>query len=382
MELTEEQRLIRDTVGALAQARFAPAAASADKEYRPPVENLKVLAEHGYTGVFLPESHGGAGLGMLETVLIVEQLARSCANTAMLFSCTDGATPRAILHIGSEAVKHRYLPAFARAERYAAWSMSEANAGSDVGNVQTRAVLRGDHYVLNGSKLWCSGAQVADVFLVLVRLSDEPGMKGVGAVLVERGTPGFSVGRHLDLLGLRGTGMAELVFQDCPVRADNLLLPAGRMKDLLQVFDADRIIGNPPICLGLAHAALVQAVQHLKDRVQFGRPLADNQGLQWKLADMAIDLEAARALVYEAAASLDRGQHSVAQVSIAKTYANEMAVRVTNQAMQLAGAFGLSEEYPFERYFRDARGMSIGYGTTEIHRNAIAREILKGNYLA
>lgn len=382
MELTEEQRLIRDTVGALAQARFAPAAASADKEYRPPIENLKVLAEHGYTGVFLPESHGGAGLGMLETVLIVEQLARSCANTAMLFSCTDGATPRAILHIGSEAIKRRYLPAFAQAERYAAWSMSEANAGSDVGNVQTRAVLRGDHYVLNGSKLWCSGAQVADVFLVLVRLSDEPGMKGVGALLVERGTPGFSVGRHLDLLGLRGTGMAELVFQDCQVPADDLLLPAGRMKDLLQVFDADRIIGNPPICLGLAHAALAQAVQHLKDRVQFGRPLADNQGLQWKLADMAIDLEAARALVYEAAASLDRGQHSVAQVSIAKTYANEMAVRVTNQAMQLAGAFGLSEEYPFERYFRDARGMSIGYGTTEIHRNAIAREILKGNYLA
>lgn len=382
MELTEEQRLIRDTVGALAQARFAPTAANADKEYRPPIENLKVLAEHGYTGAFLPESHGGAGLGMLETVLIVEQLARSCANTAMLFSCTDGATPRAILHIGSEAIQRRYLPAFAKAERYAAWSMSEANAGSDVGNVQTRAVLCGDHYVLNGSKLWCSGAQVADVFLVLVRLSDEPGMKGVGALLVERGTQGFSVGRHLDLLGLRGTGMAELVFQDCQVPAENLLLPAGRMKDLLQVFDADRIIGNPPICLGLAHAALAQAVQHLKDRVQFGRALADNQGLQWKLADMAIDLEAARALVYEAAASLDRGQHSVAQVSIAKTFANEMAVRVTNQAMQLAGAFGLSEEYPFERYFRDARGMSIGYGTTEIHRNAIAREILKGNYLA
>ena len=177
MELTEEQRLIRDTVGALAQARFAPAAASADKEYRPPIENLKVLAEHGYTGVFLPETYGGAGLGLLETVLIVEQLARSCANTAMLFSCTDGATPRAILHIGSDDIRRRYLPAFARAERYAAWSMSEANAGSDVGNVQTRAVLRGDHYVVNGSKLWCSGAQVADVFLVLVRLSDEPGMK-------------------------------------------------------------------------------------------------------------------------------------------------------------------------------------------------------------
>ncbi|HYG45515.1 MAG TPA: acyl-CoA dehydrogenase family protein [Bordetella sp.] len=382
MELNEEQRLIRDTVRALAQKQFAPAAARADKEYRPPVENLKVLAEHGYTGIFLPESYGGAGLGLLETVLVVEQLARSCANTAMLFSCTDGATPRAILQIGSEAVRRRYLPAFAKAELYAAWSMSEANAGSDVGNVQTRAVRQGGHYVLNGSKLWCSAAQVADVFLVLVRLSDEPGMKGVGAVLVERGATGFSVGRHLDLLGLRGTGMAELVFQDCQVPAENLLLPAGRMKDLLQVLDADRIAGNPPICLGLAQAALAQAVQHLKDRVQFGRPLADNQGLQWKLADMAMDIEAARALVYGAAVGVDCGRHSVAQVSMAKTYANEMAVRVTNQAMQLAGAYGLSEEYPFERYFRDARGMSIGYGTTEIHRNSIAREILNGNYPA
>lgn len=381
MELTEEQRLIRDTVRALAQKQFAPGAAAADKEYRPPVENLKVLAEHGYTGIFLPEAYGGAGLGLLETVLVVEQLARSCANTAMLYSCTDGATPRAILQIGSEAARRRYLPAFAKAELYAAWSMSEANAGSDVGNVQARAVRQGDHYVLNGSKLWCSGAQVADVFLVLVRLSDEPGMKGVGAVLVERGAPGFSVGRHLDLLGLRGTGMAELVFQDCRVPVENLLLPAGRMKDLLQVLDADRITGNPPICLGLAQAALAQAVQYLKDRVQFGRPLADNQGLQWKLADMAMDIEAARALVYGAAAAMDQGRHSVAQVSIAKTYANEMSVRVTNQAMQLAGACGLSQEYPFERYFRDARGMSIGYGTTEIHRNSIAREILKGSYL-
>ncbi|MBO1114079.1 acyl-CoA dehydrogenase family protein [Bordetella petrii] len=381
MELTEEQRLIRDTVRALAQKQFAPGAAAADKEYRPPVENLKVLAEHGYTGIFLPEAYGGAGLGLLETVLVVEQLARSCANTAMLYSCTDGATPRAILQIGSEAARRRYLPAFAKAELYAAWSMSEANAGSDVGNVQARAVRQGDQYVLDGSKLWCSGAQVADVFLVLVRLSDEPGMKGVGAVLVERGAPGFSVGRHLDLLGLRGTGMAELVFRDCRVPAENLLLPAGRMKDLLQVLDADRITGNPPICLGLAQAALAQAVQYLKDRVQFGRPLADNQGLQWKLADMAMDIEAARALVYGAAAAMDQGRHSVAQVSIAKTYANEMSVRVTNQAMQLAGACGLSQEYPFERYFRDARGMSIGYGTTEIHRNSIAREILKGSYL-
>jgi butyryl-CoA dehydrogenase len=379
-ELNDEQRLIRDTVRALAAEHFAPGAAAADRQYKPPIGNVKTLAKHGYTGVFMPEVFGGSELGLLETVLIVEELARACANTAILFSCTDGATPRAILEIGSDEQKARYLPRFAKGELLAAWSMSEPNAGSDVGNVQTKAVLDGDHYVVNGSKLWCTGAQVSDLFLVLVRLDPAPGIRGVGALLIERDTPGFSIGKHLDLLGLRGTGMAELVFQDCRVPASNLLLPAGRMRDLLRVLDADRITGNPPICLGVAEAAFTSIVQHLKDRNQFGRPLAENQGLQWKLADMAIDIEAARALLYRAAKRVDAGKGSIVDTSVTKTYVNEMAVRVTNQAIQLAGACGLSEEYPYERHFRDVRGMSIGYGTTEIHRNSIAREILNGNY--
>jgi alkylation response protein AidB-like acyl-CoA dehydrogenase len=378
--LNEEQRLIRDTVRALAHEHFAPKAAAADRDYKPPIENMKVLADHGYTGIFMPSEYGGAGLGLMETVLVVEQIARYCANTAMLFSCTDGATPRALMHLGSEAQKKRYLPRLVKGELFAAWSMSEANAGSDVGNVQTKAVRDGDHFVINGSKLWCSAAQVADLFLVLVRLDAAPGLRGVGAVLVERGTPGFSIGKHLDLLGLRGTGMAELVFEDCRIPAENLLLPAGRMRELFSVLDADRIVGNPPICLGIAEAALENVVQHVRDRSQFGAPLADNQGLQWKLADMAIDIEAARALLYRAAARVDQGEGSIVDTSITKTYVNQMAVRVTNEAMQLAGAYGLSEEYPYERYFRDARGMSIGYGTTEIHRSSIAREILNGRY--
>ncbi|MES2535027.1 MAG: acyl-CoA dehydrogenase family protein [Pseudomonadota bacterium] len=378
--LTEEQRLIRDTVRTLAREHFAPNAAAADRDRKPPIENIKVLAKHGYSGVFLPEQYGGSGLGLLETVLVVEQLARSCANTAMLFSCTDGATPRALMHLGTDEQKKRYLPQLAKGELFAAWSMSEANAGSDVGNVQTKAVRDGDHYVINGSKLWCTGAQVSDLFLVLVRLDAAPGLRGVGAVLVERGTPGFTVGKHLDLLGLRGTGMAELVFEDCRIPAGNLLLEAGRMRELFGVLDADRIVGNPPVCLGIAEAAFENIVQHLRDRTQFGRPLADNQGLQWKLADMAIDIEAARALLYRAAARVDQNDGSIVDTSITKTYVNQMAVRVTNEAMQLAGAYGLAEEYPYERHFRDARGMSIGYGTTEIHRSSIARELINGNY--
>lgn len=378
--LSEEQRLIRDNVRALARERFAPGAAAADKQYRPPVENLKVLADHGYTGMFMPVVYGGSELGLLENVLVVEQLARYCANTAMLFSCTDGATPRAILGIGSQEHKRKYLSRIVKGELLTAWSMSEPNAGSDVGNVQTRSVREGDEFVINGSKLWCTAAQVSDLFLVLVRLDASPGMRGVGAVLVERGTLGFTIGKHLDLLGLRGTGMAELVFENCRIPAANLFLPAGRMRELLGVLDADRISGNPPVCLGIAQSAFENIVAHVKERQQFGKPLAENQGLQWKLADMAMDIEAARALLYRAAMRVDEGHASIADTSITKAYVNQMAVRVTNEAMQLAGAYGLSEEYPYERYFRDARGMSIGYGTVEIHRSSIAREILSGRY--
>ncbi len=378
--LSEQQRLIRDNVRALAQEQFAPEAAAADRQYKPPIENVKVLSKHGYTGMFMPAEYGGSGLGLLENVLVVEQIARYCANTAMLFSCTDGATPRAILGVGSEEQKLKYLPRIVKGDLLTAWSMSEPNAGSDVGNVQTKAVRSGDEFVINGSKLWCTAAQVSDLFLVLVRLDATPGMRGIGAVLVERGTPGFTIGKHLDLLGLRGTGMAELVFDNCKIPAANLFLPAGRMRELLGVLDADRISGNPPVCLGIAQAAFENIVRHVKERHQFGKPLAGNQGLQWKLADMAMDIEAARALLYRAATRVDEGHPSIVDTSITKAYVNQMAVRVTNEAMQLAGAYGLSEEYPYERYFRDARGMSIGYGTVEIHRSSIAREIISGRY--
>ena len=378
--LTEEQRQIRDSVRDLARERFEPLAAAADKQYKPPVDNLKVLAEYGYLGMWMPSEYGGSELGLLENVLVVEQLARYCANTAMLISCTDGATPRAILGIGRDDHKKKYLAKIAKGEVLTAWSMSEANAGSDVGNVQTRAVREGDQFVVNGSKLWCTAAQVADLFLVLVRLDSTPGMKGVGAILVERGTQGFTIGNHLDLLGLRGTGMAELVFDNCRIPAENLFLEAGRMRELLGVLDADRISGNPPVCLGVAESAFENIVQYVKERKQFGHPLADNQGLQWKLADMAIDIEAARALLYNAARRVDAGNPSIVDTSITKAYVNQMAVRVTNEAMQLAGAYGLSEEYPYERYFRDVRGMSIGYGTVEIHKGSIAREVLGGRY--
>lgn len=380
--LTEEQILLRDTIRQIAEENFRDKAAETDRTFHPPVENIRLLAEQGFTGTFVPEEYGGLGLGVLDNALIYEQIARYCASTAILISVTDGATPRAILHLGTEEQKRRYLPKFVTGELFSAWSMSEAEAGSDLGALKTHAVLEGDSYRLNGSKMWCSCAQVADLFLVLVRMSDAKGLAGIGGLLVERDTPGFTVGKHLDLIGLRGTGMAPLFFDDCRVPAENMLFPAGGMRDLLNVFNADRIAGNPTICLGVASSALNEAADYVATRRQFGQTLGDFQGLRWKLADMAIDLEAARTLVYRAAAKIDRGDFDPIDASIAKTFTNEAAIRITDAAMQLAGAYGLSAEYPFERYYRDVRGMAIGYGSTEIHRNNIGRAVVDGSYRA
>jgi alkylation response protein AidB-like acyl-CoA dehydrogenase len=374
--LTDQQQLLRDTARQIAEKHFHDGAARADREFRPPIENIRMLAQHGFTGTFIPEEFGGPGLGVFETTLVIEQVARSCANTAMLMSVTDGATPRAILHLGTDAQKRRYLPKFVTGELFSAWSMSEAEAGSDLGAMKTRAVRDGEIYRLSGSKMWCSCAQLADLFLVLTRIGDADGIAGIGALLVDRETPGLTVGKHLDLLGLRATGMAPLYFDDCRVPVENLLVPAGGMRDLLQVFNADRVSGNPSICLGVAASALNAAADYVAQRRQFGQPLGDFQGLRWKLADMAIKLEAARALVYRAARLIDDNCSGPVDASIAKTFANETAIQITDSAIQLAGAFGLSQEYPFERYFRDVRGMAIGYGTTEIHRNIIGKSII------
>lgn len=377
-ELTDEQRIMVRTAGEIAEEKFRPVAAKWDREGEPPVPNLKILAENGFLGMCVPETYGGAGVSTVDFVLVLEQIARACANTAMMMGCADGATPRAILRLGSEELKRRYLPGIVTGEWMPAWGMSEPNAGSDIGAIETRATLDGDSYVLNGAKLWCSGARVANLFLVFVRLNQEKGLRGVGAILIERDTLGFTIGKHIECMGLRGTGMAELVFEDCRVPSGNLLLPAGAMKLLLSVFNADRIATNPPICLGAAAAAYDLAIAHLSERKQFGRPLADFQGLQWRLADMAIDLEAGRSLLMQAARRVDAGTLRAYDASIAKTYINEMSVRVTNGVIQMLGASGYAVEFPAERHFRDARGLSIGYGTTEIQRNMIAQDALSG----
>jgi alkylation response protein AidB-like acyl-CoA dehydrogenase len=381
-ELTDNQEMIRGTVRGLAEKHFRPKAAEVDRTRRAPLENIKLLAEHGFTGLFISEEYGGPGLGLVEIVIVVEELARCCANTALLAGTTEGAAPRAIFYLGNEAQRRSLVPKLTSGEFFCGWGMSEPNAGSDLGSMQCKAVRHGNDYVVNGTKMWCTAAQFAEIFVVFARLTDDPGLKGIGALLVPRDAPGFKIGKHIGLVGLHGTGMAELVFEDCRVTADNLLLPPGHLRTLLPVFNADRIATNPPICLGIAQAAFEAAVKHCKERVQFGQPIAKQQGIQWRLADMAIDLEAGRALLYRAAGRSQAGKAPAIDASIVKVFVNEMARRVTDQSLQLFGAYGLSEEFPMERMVRDVRGLSIGYGTTEIQRNTIAHEILEGRYVS
>jgi butyryl-CoA dehydrogenase len=380
VEFTAEQRMIQQTARELAETHFKPGAAAADRNYEPPLRNLPLLAKAGFTGMFVPAKYGGAELGNFEALLIFEQISRYCANTAMLLGCTGGGATNALTFLGTEEQRQSYLPKFVKGELLGGWGMSEPDAGSDVGNLHTRAELDGDSYVINGSKIWCTAAQLAGVFMIVVRLTDAPGLRGAGAIIIDRDTPGFTVGKHLDLIGLRGTGMAPLFFENCRVPAKNLIVGAGEIRKLFEILNTERIVSNPSLCLGIAQAALDDAVKFTKERKQFGRSVSDFQGIQWKLADMAIQIDAARALIYRAAQRADAGNSQITDGSITKVFLTEMAIKVTDTAIQLAGAYGLSEEYPFERYYRDVRGFAIGYGTNEIQRNMIAREVLEGRF--
>ena len=378
--LTDEQRLIRDSVRALARERFAPGAARADREYRPPVENLGVLAAHGYTGLFIPEAYGGAGLGLMENVLVAEAIARSCANTAILFSCTDGATPRALLGLGSEAHKRKYLPRIVKGEVLTAWSMSEPNAGSDVVSMKLRADFKGDRWVLNGSKMWITNGPDADTLVVYAKTEPELGARGVTAFLIEKGMKGFSIAQKLDKLGMRGSHTGELVFQNVEVPEANILggLNMGA-KVLMSGLDYERAVltGGP---LGIMQSVMDNVIPYIHDRKQFGQSIGEFQLIQGKVADMYTVLQAGRSFAYTVAKNLDLlGTDHVRQVrkdcASVILWTAEKATWMAGEGVQIFGGNGYINEYPLGRLWRDAKLYEIGAGTSEIRRMLIGREL-------
>lgn len=375
-ELNEEQRLVRDMVRDLARDEIAPRAAEVDKSEEFPAQNIRRMAELDLLGLPYPERYGGGGGDYLSYAIAVEEIARACGSTALSYAAHVSLGCGPIYDFGTEAQKAKWLPRLCRGEGLAAFGLTEPEAGSDAGATRTTAVRDGDFYVLNGSKMWITSGAIADVVVCTAKTDPDSGTRGISCFLVEKGTPGFLPGKNEPKMGLKGSVTSALAFENCRIPADNLLGQEGEgFRQMLITLDGGRIsIGA--MALGLAQAAFDEAVRYAKERVQFGQPIAKFQAIQWMIADMTTQIEAARLLVYRAAWLKDQGLPFAKQAAVAKLFASEMSERVCRDAIQIHGGYGYMQEYAVERMYRDQRLCAIGEGTNEIQRLVIARHVL------
>ena len=376
-ELTDEQQLIRDAVREFAEAEVAPIAAELDRDHRFPGELLPKLAEMNLMGMPYPEKAGGAGADYLSYVIAVEELSRACASTGVIVSAHTSLATWPIFKFGTEAQKDRYLHDMASGHRLGAFALTEPAAGTDAGAGTATATLHADGYALNGSKMFITNAPYAEVYIVFAKTDPERGTRGISAFVVEKDTPGFSVGEAEHKLGIRGSSTPPIYFSDCRVPKEALLGGEGDgFKIAMQTLDGGRI-GISAQALGIAQAALDASIAYAKERVQFGKPIAALQAIQWMIADMATEVDAARLLVYRAASCVDNGQPYSTEGAMAKLFASEVATRVAGKAIQIHGGYGYTESYPVERNYRDAKITEIYEGTSEVQRMVIARNALR-----
>jgi alkylation response protein AidB-like acyl-CoA dehydrogenase len=372
-QLTPEQRDLQQLVRTIAQQELKPLADRWDRTHEFPWDSMRALAKAGVLGLTIPERYGGIGASWFEAVLAIDEVARACYQTAMAVLGELGVQTQALVHYGSDAHKERYLPAVARGELICAICMTEPDAGSDVGAIVTRASVVPDGYIVNGSKVLISRADVAGLFLTFVRFDEIPGSRGVGAVLIDAGTPGLEIGPGEETLG--GELLFPVYFHDLRVPPDAVLVKEHGFRKLMSAFNGQRCL-NAAISLGQAQGAFDEALHYVQTRQQFGQRLADFQGLQWMLADMAIELDAARLLIYRAACNAGAGLPDQVEAAKAKAFANETAIRVSNQAMQLFGGHGYLKSMHVERYVRGARFGALAGGTPQIQRNIIADSLV------
>ena len=366
-----EQRDMREAVRALAQEKFRSRAPRwMDGTF--PWENLRELAGMGVLGMSVPEEYGGLGLSILDTVLILEEIAKVCYPTAMAVLGEAGVQTRVIARYAPPAIKDRILPRVVSGDCVLAVCMTEPHAGTDVANYRTNARIVGDRVILKGTKTLISRAREAGMFVVFTRVDGRAGREGIGCVLVEPETPGFAVTGTFHTMG--GENLHEIQFDDCELPLENLVIREDGFRKLLTAFNTQRCL-NPAISLGLAEGAFEEAVGYVRDRTAFGRPIADHQGVRWKLADMFKDIEAGRGLLYRAAMTANPFPDPFLAAT-AKVFNNEMSLRVTSDAVQLHGGFGFTDEYPVSRLYRGARYGSIGGGTTETLRDLIGKKLV------
>jgi len=376
-DLTEDQELLRRTVREFSETHIAPGAAERDAAARFPTELIPKLSELGLLGINIPPEYGGAGLDAVSSALVIEELARVDGAVALIVASHNSLCCAHIFNCGNEEQRRKYLPSLASGEKLGGWALTEPGSGSDAAALKTRARLENGEWILNGEKQFTTQGSTAGVYVIMTTTDPSKGRSGISAFIVERGTPGLSVGRIENKLGVRASDTAALHLDDLRVPKENLLGGVnGAFDDALRILQGGRI-GVGAMAVGLARGALEQALQYAKGRQQFGKSIAEFEAIQWMLADTATEIDAARLLVYRAARLKDTGAAYLKAASQAKLYAAEAAMRATTKAIQIHGGYGYLKDNPVERYFRDAKLCEIGEGTSEVQRMIIAKELLR-----
>ncbi len=374
--LSKEKKMCRKVYKDFAENEIKPIAADIDENCEFPAENIKKMADADMLGIPFPQKYGGAGSDTLNYILAVEELSYACATHGVILSAHTSLGAHPIYKYGNEEQKEKYLKPLAKGEKLGAFALTEAGAGTDAAGVKTTAELDGDEYVLNGTKIFITNAGAADIFIIHAMTDKSKGTRGISSFIVEADTPGFSLGKKEDKMGINASDTRELIFQDCRIPVENLLGKEGMgFKIAMSTLDGGRI-GIAAQALGIAQRALDETVQYVQKREQFGRPIAKFQGLQWEIAEMATKVEAARNLVYKAAKTKDEGKRFSTEAAMAKYFASEIASEVSNKAVQLHGGYGYIKDYPVERLMRDAKITEIYEGTTEVQKMVIAGSLL------
>lgn len=373
----ENREMVRQMARDFAEKHILPHVMEWDEEQFFPVDTFRAMGELGMMGVLVPEELGGSGLGYQEYVDVIVEVSQVCGAVGLSLAAHNSLCTGHILAFGNEEQKKKWLPKLASAEWIGAWGLTEANTGSDAMRMMTTAVLDGDHYVVNGAKNWITHGKTGEIAVVMVRTGEVGSSKGISALVIEKGTPGFTHGKKENKLGMRASETTELIFDNCRVPKENLLGVEGEgFKQAMKVLDGGRI-SIAALSLGIAKGAFKAAVKYSKERHQFGQPIANFQGISFKLADMATEIEAAELLIRQAAELKNRNQEVTKVSAMAKYYASEVAVRCATEAVQIFGGYGYTKDFPVEKFYRDAKLCTIGEGTSEIQKLVIAREILK-----
>jgi len=376
--VSENQQMVGQMAKDFAEKYIKPHVMEWDEEQHFPRELFNQLGGQGMLSVLVPEQYGGAGFGYLEYVTVIQEIAKVCGSIGLSVAAHNSLCTGHILTFANEEQKQKWLPKLATGEWLGAWGLTEANTGSDAMRMSTTAVLDGDHYIINGAKNWITHGKSSGVAVVMARTGEKGDSKGISAFVVERGTPGFNAGKKENKLGMRASETTEMIFDNCRIPKENLLGNEGEgFKQAMKVLDGGRI-SIAALSLGIAKGAFEAAVAYSKERHQFGQPISNFQGISFKLADMATQIEAAEMLLMQAADLKNRHQPVTKQAAMAKYYASEVAVKVANEAVQIFGGYGYTKDFPVEKYYRDAKLCTIGEGTSEIQKIVIAREALRG----